>query len=129
MLSKSYSSKWKKLYTVALALSDKFRLACVRDYLVFNLSPSSIARIYKMKTYEVKRKIQNTKDLVDIELLRDLDVFNKLYDLPLVFNDNNGSRCTCGLCGKRIDSQGRIAHLLNSHIEYITKMLEEVSKR
>ena len=118
-----HDSLTKKLKTVAIALFDKSRIEMIRYYVVNNYSPSSIARILCYDTKTVRVRIQFSKGLVDLDMIKNDKVYKKLMSLEDVY-DYRKSRCL--LCSKRKNYGDMLRHLLASHNEYLHQKLTEV---
>jgi hypothetical protein len=76
---------------------------------------------YDTKT--VKVRIQFSKRLIDLNMIKDNVIYKRLMSLEDVY-DYQRSRCK--LCGKRKNYGDMLRHLLASHNEHLMSKLNEV---
>jgi hypothetical protein len=122
MLGLGLMSLDNKLKTIAFALFDKDRLLMIRCY-IDGMSPSEIAGFLAYDRIIVRSKIQRGLNQVDIDMIKDDDIFKKLMGLKEVYD----LKCsTCLLCKRRVNYADMLKHLLSHHKDYLHKVLDEV---
>jgi hypothetical protein len=87
------------------------------------LRPSEIAHILGYSRIAVRSKIQSMYKTVDLDMIKDDNIFRKLVSLNEVY-DMKLRRCK--LCNKWISFSDVLKHLLSHHKDYLHKVLNEV---
>jgi len=122
MLGLGLMSLDNKLKTIAIALFDKDRLVMIRCY-VDGMSPSEIAGFLAYDRITVRSKIQRGLNQVDINMIKDDNIFKKLMGLKEVYD----FKCNiCLLCERKVNYVDMLKHLLSHHKDYLIKILNEV---
>jgi hypothetical protein len=122
MLGLGLMSLDNKLKTIAIALFDKDRLTMVKLYLN-GIRPSDIAGFLAYDRITVRSKIQRGLNQVDVNMIKDDNIFKKLMGLKEVYD----FRCNiCLLCSRKVSYADMLKHLLAYHKDYLIKVLNEV---
>jgi hypothetical protein len=99
----------KMLKTVAFALFDKDRLVMIRYYLS-GMSPSEISYLLVYNRITVRSRIQRGVKQMDINMIKDDNIFKKLMGLKEVY-DPKCSKCL--LCERKVNYGDMLKHLMS----------------